>query len=78
MTSIKWNGREVKNQPARVVVAVVIVIWCLILLPIGMVILIIGLVVAAPFHPIFRVFGRKGVFQGNGIIAFDKTSFKHR
>lgn len=78
MTSIKWNGREVKSPFWRPIAAAGIVLWVALLFPIGMSILFGGLILTAPFHPIFWAFGRKGIFRGNGEIVFDMTSFDRR
>lgn len=78
MTSVKWNGREVQNPIMRMAVAACAVIGCAVMLPIAMAAMVCGLVVALPFHPLFRLFGRKGIAQGGGNFVFDKTSFERR
>lgn len=78
MTSIKWNGQEVKGPFYRILAAFFVVVGVAVMVPVGMVIMVFGLLISAPFHPVFRVFGRKGIFRGNGEVIFDKTSFERR
>lgn len=78
MTSIKWGGREVKGPFYRLLAAFFVVVGVAVMIPIGMVILFFGLLITAPFHPVFRAFGRKGIFRGHGEVIFDKTSFERR
>ena len=75
MTSIKWNGREVRNPFARAAMsaggAVVGVVFALV----ATVVIVVCIAIVGPLHPIFRAFGRKGCFRKDGQFIFDGTSF---
>lgn len=78
MTSIKWNDKEIHSPFWRAMAAIFVIVVAGVLVPLGMVVLVAGLMLAAPFHPLFRLFGRKGIFQGGGNIVFDRSSFESR
>lgn len=66
MTSFKWNGREVHNPVAKVVVGVSAV--CLTVL-----VLAIVIPLSLPAHVVLRAFGRKGFVRHNsdGTISYE-------
>lgn len=62
-THVKWNDSEIRNP---------------IIAAFGIPLVIVVFAALTPFHPIFRLFGRKGFYRGNGEFTLDHTSFERR
>lgn len=45
---------------------------------VGLIFMVLVLIMLTPLHPIFRLFGRKGFYRGNGEVTADMTSFQRR
>jgi len=65
---VSWNGREVHNPLAKVVIIVGLVT---VIVPIG----IVTLPISIPLHFGLKKLGRKGFFREKGIV-FDLASFQ--
>ena len=87
-TSIKFNGKEVQNPAARILVAVLVIICAVVLvavfgfvmLPIILGLIALAFVLTVPLHFILWLCGRRGFYvrEGNSHTWTSSGAFQRR
>jgi hypothetical protein len=75
-TSVKWNGNEIRNPLVRTIAATAALITGIGLGACAIVFWVAIIVLLSPLHPLFRLFGRKGFYRGNGEFTVSGSSFE--